>query len=182
MARVHLIESAQAPVLARPYFADADPGPIVAALAHVPELLEVALPFVGAALGPSALDERTKELVILRVSAVAGCPYCTGTHTVVALDLGLEEREVRALRGEVPVADAFPSERERAIVAWTDAVVAGTGAAAARAALAAHVEDADVVELTMVAATTLMLARFCSALDLPVSDANLERLREAGMA
>ena len=45
--------------------------------------LEVTMPFLDAALGPSAVDARTKELVILRTSAVMGCRYCIQTHTVV---------------------------------------------------------------------------------------------------
>ncbi|HEV8116645.1 MAG TPA: hypothetical protein VGP53_10440, partial [Acidimicrobiales bacterium] len=63
---VALLTAAGAPLLARPYFAGGDPGPIVAVLAHVPEMLEVTLPFIGAVLGPSAIDLRTKEVVILR--------------------------------------------------------------------------------------------------------------------
>ena len=183
MARVRLIDAAQAPLLARPYYANGDPGPIVSALAHVPEFLEAAMPFLGAVLGPSSLGERTKELVILRCSAVARCGYCTGTHTVVALDLGLHENEVRALRGEIPVAEAFAEGAERALLAWTDAVAGspGTDAASARDALGAFYDDADVVELTVVAATTLMLTRLCTALALPVSPENTARLRAAGI-
>jgi len=46
-----LIGADQAPLLARPYDAGGGPGPIVAALAQVPEVLQVAVPFIGAALG-----------------------------------------------------------------------------------------------------------------------------------
>jgi hypothetical protein len=60
---IALVNAAEAPLLAQPYFSGGDPGPIVAALAHVPEMLEVTLPFLGAVLGPSAIDLRTKEVV-----------------------------------------------------------------------------------------------------------------------
>jgi len=73
-----------------------DPGPIVAALAQVPELLQVAVPFIGAALGPSGIDWRSKEIVIVRTSALAGGHYCVAAHTVVALDAGLDRRRDRA--------------------------------------------------------------------------------------
>ncbi len=66
------LDAVRAPLLARPYVADADPGPIVAALAQVPELMEVTLPFISAALGPSAVDWRSKEIVIGRTSALTG--------------------------------------------------------------------------------------------------------------
>lgn len=184
MAQIPLIDAAQAPLLVRQYFENGDPGPIVSALAHVPEFLEAAMPFLGAVLGPSALDERTKELIILRASAVAGCSYCTGTHSVVALDLGLEPDEVRALRGEAPIETTFANDAERAVVAWTDTVAGASGAHKERARdeLRVYFDDADVVEMTTIAATTLMLTHLCSALDLPISDENTRRLREAGMS
>jgi len=83
-AVVALMTGAQAPLLARPFFAYGDPGPIVAALAQVPELLEATAPFLGAVLGPSAVPARTKEIVVLRTSARASCRYCVEAHTVVA--------------------------------------------------------------------------------------------------
>jgi AhpD family alkylhydroperoxidase len=109
---VRLVEAEQAPLLARPFYANGDPGPIVAALAQVPELLEVTMPFLDAALGPSAVEARTKELVILRTSAVMGCRYCIQTHTVVARNTGLSVEEVAALRGEAPLEAAFTDPRE----------------------------------------------------------------------
>jgi len=175
---VRLITAEQAPLLARPYFANGDPGPIVAALAHVPELLEVTMPFLDAALGPSAVDARTKELVILRTSARLGCRYCVQTHTVAACDTGLSRAEVAALRGEAPVDGAFGSPRELALLAWTDAVALGPGPVppAARAALLAQFEDPEIVELTLLVAATAMLNRFCTALELPTSQRVLRRL------
>jgi len=96
MSTVQLIEADQAPLLARVYYADGDPGPIVGALAQVPELLTVALPFIGTALGPSAIGWRTKEIVIVRTSALQQCRFCVQTHTVVALDAGLDRDQVAA--------------------------------------------------------------------------------------
>jgi AhpD family alkylhydroperoxidase len=68
-------------------------------LAYVPELCEVVLPFVGAALGPSAVSLHEKEIAVLRTSANLGCKYCVNAHTVVATESGLSRDEVRALRG-----------------------------------------------------------------------------------
>ena len=50
-----LLDAERAPLLVRHLWADGDPGPIVAALAQVPELVEPTLAFVGASLGPSDL-------------------------------------------------------------------------------------------------------------------------------
>jgi AhpD family alkylhydroperoxidase len=179
---VRLVGAAQAPLLARRYYAGGDPGPITAALANVPELLEVAMPFLATVLGASAVDARTKELVILRTSAVLGCRYCVQTHTKAARDTGLSRAEVAALRGEAPVAAAFPSERDRAVIGWAEAVADGPGpvAKAPRAALREHCGDHEVVELTLLAGATLMLNRFCTALELPTPPDVVARLAEEG--
>ncbi|HEX3393381.1 MAG TPA: carboxymuconolactone decarboxylase family protein [Acidimicrobiales bacterium] len=179
---VALIGADQAPLLARPYFAGGEPGPIAAALAQVPELLEVAMPFLGAVLGPSAVGLRTKEMVILRTSARASCRYCIDSHTVVARDAGLSLTEVRALRGELDATAVFVDAGDRAVIGWCDALV-GTGpvAAEAKATLLASFADHEVVELTLLATTTLLLNRFCTSLDLPSSPEVVDRLAAEGL-
>lgn len=178
-----LLDADQAPLLARPYFAGGDPGPIVAALAQVPELLEVAMPFLGAALGPSGIDWRTKEIVIVRTSAVAGCHYCVAAHTVVALDAGLSRDEVVALRAERPVEGAFTDERELALIEWVDRVAGGGPVPdAAREAVRARFADHEVVELTTLVGATLLLNRFATALALPTGAETAARLTAEGLA
>lgn len=178
-----LLRPGQVPLLARPYYANGDPGPIVAALAQVPELLETALPFLGAALGPSGINWRTKEIVIVRTSALAGCRYCVQAHTVVALDAGLSRDEVRALRTDVAVADAFTDSRELALLEWVD-VVAGTGPVSdeARAAVRGRWADHEVVELTALVGATLLLNRFATALALPTGPDTTDRLAAEGLS
>jgi AhpD family alkylhydroperoxidase len=182
-ALVELVERDQAPLLARRFYGDGPTSPITASLAQVPELLEVTLPFIGAALGSASLDARAKELAVLRTSALLECRYCVQTHTVVALDCGLSVAEVRALRGDEPLGAAFPDERERAMLAWIDAVALGRGPVAAEVQVqaTAALADHELVELTLAVTATLMLNRYCTALDLPTSAATLARLAEAGL-
>ncbi len=182
---VALIAAAEAPLLARAYFADGDPGPIVGALAQVPEVLQVALPFIGTVLGPSAISLRTKEIVILRTSALLACRYCVDAHTPVAEDAGLSVDEVGALRaspaGEVDPVWSDPAERS--LLRWVDAVAAGGPGPVPEACgekLALVMEDHEVVELTLLVGTTMMLNRLCTALRLPTSPETLTRLAEEG--
>lgn len=166
--RVRLIDADSAPLLVRDHFAGGDPGPIVASLAQVPELVGPTLPFLGAVLGPSWIPLREKEIVILRTSAVMGCRYCTDTHTVVALDSGLSRDEVRALRGDLPPS-TFSDAYEQALIAWCDAVAFGVESDIRPARAALDADDARVVELTLLVATTVLLNRYATALGLPTS-------------
>ncbi|MDP2290507.1 MAG: carboxymuconolactone decarboxylase family protein [Actinomycetota bacterium] len=184
MSRVELLDASTAPLSAQQFFSGGDPGPIVAALATVPELLVPALGFVGSALGAGAIGVRAKELAILRTSALQGCTYCIHAHTAVSLDVGLSPDEVRALRGELPLEDGFPSARERALIGWIDALAGATGPVPddvwteARDHWAAH----DLVEISVTVGATMFLNRFATGFQLPTATHVLERLQAEGMA
>ena len=173
MSSVGLVTAEQAPLLARRFYAGGDPGPIVSALAQVPELLEVAAPFFGTVLGPTALPPRLKEVVVLRTSVVAGCRFCVDSHTVVAWDSGLNPEEVAWLREEAPLPSTI-SPLERAAAHFSEMM--WTRPSAAVEALRPHLEDHGIVEMTLLCTTTMLLNRFCTALALPVSPAVSARL------
>ena len=183
VARVQLFDATSAPLLAQRYFEDGDPGPIVAALATVPELLPATLGFIGAALGHGAVSTRHKEFAILRTSALQGCRYCIHAHTVVAIDAGLSVDEVRGLRGELPVEETFDDAGERALITWIDAMAGATGPVLedvwveARSAWPEHA----LVELTVTIGATMFLNRLATGLELPTSPGVLERLDAAGL-
>jgi len=163
-ARVELLTRERAPLLARPYYERGDPGPIAAALANVPELMEVALPFIGTVYGPTSLPPRLKEIVILGVSAANRCRYCTETHTGVARRLGFGPEELAALRGEAPPPGSW-SERERALLAFSEAL--SSRPAEAVDLLRPHFGEPEIVELVTLGSATVMLNRFATALELP---------------
>ena len=50
--------------------------------------------FVDAALEPSALDAKTKELIALGMSMTAQCKYCVGVHVQKSLDAGATDAEI----------------------------------------------------------------------------------------
>ncbi|HKA05298.1 MAG TPA: carboxymuconolactone decarboxylase family protein [Acidimicrobiales bacterium] len=182
MAVVELVEADQAPLLARRYYSSGDAGPIVAALAQVPEVLDVAMPFLSVVLGPSSIPIRVKELVILRTSEVSRCRFCVDAHSAAALDLGLTGDEVRALRGDRGIDLVFTDPSERALLEWVDAVAGSRGALHSCVdLLKCHVPDYQVVELTLLIGATMMLNRFCTALELPTAPSTSARLAAAGI-
>jgi AhpD family alkylhydroperoxidase len=179
---VPLIDASGAPLLARPYFSDGDPGPIVAALAQVPELLDVAMPFLAVVLGPSSVSLRRKELVILRTSSRLGCRFCIDAHTVAASTAGLTGAELVALRGERPISEAFSDPCEAQLLAWVDVVACGRAVEPRdREALGGHLGPHELVEVTLLVGATMMLNRFCTALALPSGPATTARLDELGL-
>lgn len=183
MPRIELLDSSTVPISVADYFAGGDPGPIVAALANVPELVGPTLAFVGAALGQGAATLRHKEFAILRTSALQGCRYCIHAHTAVAIDAGLAVDEIRALRGEHDLEAAFDDPAERALIGWIDALAGATGPVlddvwtAARDSWPEHI----LMELSVTIGATLFLNRFATAFELPTSPGVHERLRREGL-
>ena len=151
-----------APLLARQYLEDAE-NPLAAAIAHVPEVLEVAMPFFGVVYGPTALPERLKEIVVLRTSALNGCRYCTRVHAALASAAGLDATEVASLQHGAPL-PATLDDSERAAFAFSEAMCARPGAAVAL--VKPYFRDDQIVELAMLAGTTIFLNRFCTAMGL----------------
>ncbi len=179
--RVTLIDADQAPLLLRHLFEGGDPGVIVRALATVPELAEVAVPFIGVALGPGSVAAEAKETVIMRTSAVLGCRYCVDAHTVVALDMGLGAERVWALR-DVTSQPPGVDDHNGALVAWIDSVAGGRGPVPdeVHASLAERFAEHQIVELLVTLGATMFLNRLCTALGLPTSAATFARLEAEG--
>jgi len=164
VARVTLVGAQQAPLLARPYFEGGDPGPIAAALAQVPELIQAGMGFIGAVYGPGSVPARQREIVILRTSARHGCRYCVAVHTRAAARAGLTAAEIDELQGAAPGSDW--SQPDRALVEFSDRM--STDPARAVDALGSHFQEHQVVELVTLAAATIFLNRFATALSLPL--------------
>jgi AhpD family alkylhydroperoxidase len=73
----------------------------------------------------SGLDHRLSELVKLRASQINGCAYCVAMHVNAARKLGEHEERLHMLSvwREAPIYTA----RERAALAWTEAVTTLAG-------------------------------------------------------
>lgn len=72
------------------------------------------------ALGKSTLEKPLTELVRLRASQINGCAYCVDLHTADARKGGEDDRRLATVSvwHETP----FFTDRERAALAWTEAV------------------------------------------------------------
>src|SRR5690349_15980251 len=102
----------------------------------------------------SGLEAPLMELVKLRASYINGCAYCVDMHTKDARHAGETEQRLYA----IPVWRETPffTPRERAALAWTEAVteISKGGVSDELYALASeHFTEKELVDLTMVVVT-----------------------------
>jgi AhpD family alkylhydroperoxidase len=79
-----------------------------------------ALYAINGYLSKSPVEKKLRELVCFRVSQINGCAYCLDMHSKDLRAVGETEQRLYALSAwrETP----FYSERERAALAWAEAV------------------------------------------------------------
>ena len=108
----------------------------------------------------SGLPHRLIHLIKLRASILNGCALCVDMHVKEARKDGLAEQWINLV--SVWREAAVYSEKERAVLAWTDAVtlIAQTGVPDADfQALRAHFSDEDITRITVAIGTINMWNR-----------------------
>ncbi len=101
----------------------------------------------------SAIDEKLRALVELRVSQINGCVYCLDLHSRQARQLGESQQRLDCIAAwqEYPFFDA----RERAALAWAEAIthISQTHAPdSVYEQLRDHFSDREIVDLTLIIA------------------------------
>lgn len=101
-------------------------------------------------IGKSSIEKPLAELVRLRASQINGCAFCVDMHTTDARKGGETDRRLAAVVvwRETP----FFSERERAALAWTEAVTLVSQEHVPDSvweAVKPHFSDAEIVDLTL---------------------------------
>jgi AhpD family alkylhydroperoxidase len=116
---------------------------------HAPEAIK-ALTALEASFKSASLEQSLRELVKLRASQINGCAFCIHMHAGDARAHG--ETELRLYMLNAWRESPLYSTRERAALAWTEALtrIAETGAPDADyAALAEVFSEAEQVQLTL---------------------------------
>jgi AhpD family alkylhydroperoxidase len=86
---------------------------------HSPELFRK-LTDLSMATGQSVIEQKTRDLVNIRASQLNGCAFCLDMHVKEARMHG--ERELRIYHVAIWRESNLFSSRERAALAWTEAV------------------------------------------------------------
>lgn len=140
-------------------------GPIniFATLAHHPKVLKRFTNYAGYFLNKGLLPPREREVVILRVGWNCGSVYEFGQHTVIGHRVGLTDAEIIALTRD-PSAHPW-SARDLALIDMCDDLCADdcvTDQTWAR--LVADWNEAELVELVMVAGTYRLVSGFLNTM------------------
>ena len=104
------------------------------------------------------LDPCLRELAITRVGILLGAEYEVVAHKRLGRDVGIPENQIMALE-EGASSDSF-NEVEKALLAYTDDLVANPGAGATFETIASHLNAEEMVELTLAITFYIMTSKF----------------------
>ena len=110
------------------------------------------------------LDPRLRELAITRVGILLGAEYEVVAHKRLGRGVGIPENQIVALE-EGASSDAF-NEVEKALLAYTDDLVANPGAGATFETIASHLNAEEMVELTLAITFYIMTSKFLITFDI----------------
>lgn len=160
MARVPYLTASTAPEIVAEPLSKLPSLHVFGLMAHAETAFRPWLRFSGALLNHLALDPVLRELAILRVGQLTA-RYEWDQHRPVALAVGATQNQIDALeRGDLDALEALP----RAVVDFVTGVVRDEVDDATYAAVGAYLGHREVVELTLVAAHYLMVARMMTTL------------------
>ncbi len=157
--------------VAEPGTATGTPGDWWTVFALVPDVLKHAVRGFGLYQSPDRLlDPKLRELGQTRAGWLRGSQFVFSQHCKSCRALGMSEEQIAAIPGWA-VATCF-SPIERAVLAYTDALVADGGRVddAVFAALQAELSDEQILELTYITTMYEMHATICRALRLEFDD------------
>lgn len=102
---------------------------------------------LGAYLKHCSIDEKLQELIKIRSSQLNGCAFCLDMHWKDARAMG--ETEQRLYGTAVWHESPYYTDRERAALAWTEAVTLCKVPDDVYAEVAKHFNPTEMVDLTM---------------------------------
>jgi len=120
---------------------------------------------IGAYLKKSSLDQRLIELVDFRVSQINNCAYCLDMHSKDARAHGETEQRLYSISAwrETP----YFTEKERAALAWAEAVTACQVPDEVYAQVKDHFTEEELVDLTLAISSINTWNRFNIAFPMP---------------
>ena len=171
MARISLIDENAAPAIAAlvAKIRGARGGRLhvfYQALLHTPALASAWFDFNNTVRFQTSLDDRLRELVIMRVAALTGCDYVWKVHeTQYAAPAGVTPQQVEALRDWRK--SGVYGGKESALLAYVDAMTRDVAVPdAIFDGMRKHFSEREILELTVLIGAYNMQTRLLMALDI----------------
>jgi uncharacterized peroxidase-related enzyme len=132
--------------------------------AHTPYLARWFLVFVAAVRQPNVgavSNVRLRNLATVKTSMVNACTYCATHTSIYGQALGLTRPQLEAMQDDAYRASPLFDEREKAVIAWSEAVTRNTAKSdeALWDTMRRLFSDAEIVEITLAAAMFNMINR-----------------------
>lgn len=163
--RIEPVRRAQADALQSELFETLGPGEplhLFGTLAHHPKLLRDWLRFGGRLLMGGRLENRDRELVILRTSARCASDYEWGQHVGIARTAGLSDEAILQCSRDDPGAPLLQGDLE--LLAATDEIIDSHSLSdTAWHEMSQRFDDAAMIELLMLVGEYVMLAGLLNA-------------------
>jgi alkylhydroperoxidase family enzyme len=146
----------------------------VRAMANSPELGATMRQFLDDVWDHGDLPKPMKALIRHRVSNINACLYCSAHQVKVLMSQGVAQEKIDNMH-DYPSHPAF-TEKERAILAYADALTIDAGAIQPDVvnAFVAQTTDQERVEVTIVAAAMGLLNRLNDGLRVPLEEPMLD--------
>jgi len=180
MARVKLIQKEQAPPEMKELLQQVEDNGariinLYKVLANSPHVARNVIRLGNSLIGRTTLSPKLRELTIMRIAKLCDCEYEWVQHTPVALQSGVSQAQLDAI-GSWKESSSF-DEEERAVLQYVDEVAQNIKVADATfEALNKHLNEQDIVEITLAIGWWGMLARLFVPLEVEVDE------RSAGSA
>jgi alkylhydroperoxidase family enzyme len=152
---------------------------IFATLVRHPGLFRKWMPFAGKLLGGGKLSDRDREIVILRTAWRCGAKYEWAQHVAIAQDAGLSADEIRLVASAGADGEGW-SAAEAALLRAVDELTDDHCISEATwAALAAHFDEHQLIEVPMLSGNYALLAGALNSFGVQPERADLPALGQA---
>jgi len=142
--------------------------------AHTPHLGRWFLGLVAAVRQPNVgaiSNVGLRNIATIKTSMVNECKYCATHTSIYGEALGLTRAQLEALQSDAYQSSPLFNEREKAVIAWSEAVTLNTAKRdqVLWATMRRLFSDAEIIEITMASAMFNMINRlndtFCTELE-----------------
>ena len=143
----------------------APPDNLIKTLAPSSAILEGYYGLHKAVMGDISLNDKTRELAILKIARLNGCEYCQHGHVASAKRAGISDEMIAALEDHEK-SDLF-TFTEKEVLSWVEGLTRNAGSIDEELfkQLKNHLTQQQVIELSAIAAFYNMTTRLAQALE-----------------